>query len=425
MKQSFFANSIEQDAELADLLDDELVRQNQEINLIASENFISPSVMAAQGSVLSNKYAEGYPGKRYYGGCQVVDQVENLAIERAKKLFGCEYVNVQPHSGSQANQTVYNALLSPGDTILGMSLDAGGHLTHGAKPNQSGKWFHAVQYGCKEDGLLDYEALRKLAHEHKPKLIIAGASAYPRNIDFAAFKNIAQEVGAYLLCDIAHYAGLVVCGRYTSPFPHADIVTTTTHKTLRGARGGMVMTNDAGLFKKINSALFPGLQGGPLLHVIAGKAAAFHECLQADFADYIDRVLANAQAMAKVFLMNGMQLVTGGTESHLILLDLRNYGMTGKEVEEALGKVNITCNKNTVPMDPNSPFVTSGIRLGSAACTTRGFNEEEFAQIAMLIVEAISCMRNQQWNEERINKIRKEVQDLCDKSPIYNIKHHK
>ena len=369
----FFTAGLSQtDPELAAAIHDELRRQQDQIELIASENIVSKAVLEAQGSVLTNKYAEGYPGRRYYGGCEFVDVAEQLAIERAKKLFDCSFVNVQPHSGAQANQCVMLALLQPGDTILGLSLSAGGHLTHGAKPNLSGKWFNAVQYGVREeDGLIDFDEVEALAREHQPKMIIAGGSAYPRQIDFARFRKIADEVGAYFHVDMAHFAGLVAGGVHPSPLPHAHVVTTTTHKTLRAGRGGMILSNDLDLGKKINSAAFPGLQGGPLMHAIASKAAAFGEALKPEFKTYSKTVVENAKTLADVLMKNGCDIVSGGTDTHLMLVDLRPKGLTGNIAEESLDRAGITCNKNGVPFDPEKPTVTSGIRLGTPAGTTR------------------------------------------------------
>jgi len=374
---------------------EELGRQRDEIELIASENIVSQAVMEAQGSVMTNKYAEGYPGRRYYGGCEYVDVAENLAIERACQLFGCSFANVQPNSGSQANQGVMQALLQPGDTILGMSLDAGGHLTHGAKPNQSGKWFNAIQYGVrKQDLTLDYDQVAELAAAHKPKLLIAGGSAIPRQIDFARMRDIADSVGAYLHVDMAHFAGLVAAGEHPSPFPHAHVATTTTHKTLRGPRGGMILTNDEDIAKKVNSAIFPGIQGGPLMHVIAGKAVAFGEALKPDFKVYMQNVVSNAQALADQLQKGGLNIVTGGTDTHVLLVDLRPKGVKGNATEKALGRANITCNKNGIPFDTEKPMVTSGIRLGSPAGTTRGFGEAEFRQIADWITEVVDGLKS-------------------------------
>ena len=400
----------------------ELKRQRKEIELIASENIVSAAVMEAQGGVMTNKYAEGYPGRRYYGGCAHVDVAENLAIDRACQLFDCGFANVQPNSGSQANQAVFQALLQPGDTILGMSLDAGGHLTHGAKPNQSGKWFNAIQYGVRrQDNLLDYEEVARLATEHQPKMIIAGGSAIPRIIDFAKMREIADSVGAYLLVDMAHFAGLVAAGHYPSPFPHAHVATTTTHKTLRGPRGGMILTNDEALAKKFNSAIFPGIQGGPLMHVIAGKAVAFGEALRPEFKTYQAQVIKNAQALADQLMKGGLDIVTGGTDTHLMLVDLRPKGVTGNATEKALGRAHITCNKNGIPFDPEKPTVTSGIRLGTPAGTTRGFGEAEFRQIADWIVQVTEGLaaNGEDGNGEVEARVRAEVEALCDRFPIY------
>ncbi len=410
------------DPELAKAITDELGRQRHEIELIASENIVSAAVLEAQGSVMTNKYAEGYPGRRYYGGCQHVDVAENLAIDRAKQLFGCDFVNVQPNSGSQANQGVFQALLQPGDTILGMSLDAGGHLTHGAKPNQSGKWFNAVQYGVRQqDSQIDYDQIQALATEHQPKMLIAGGSAIPRIIDFARMREIADSVGAYLLVDMAHFAGLVAAGIYPSPFPHAHVATTTTHKTLRGPRGGMILTNDETIAKKVNSAIFPGIQGGPLMHVIAGKAVAFGEALRPEFKAYQTQVVKNAQALADQLMKGGLDIVTGGTDSHVMLVDLRPKGVKGNETEAALERAHITCNKNGIPFDPEKPTVTSGVRLGSPAGTTRGFGEAEFRQIADWIVEVVDglAQNGAEANAEVEEKVRAEVESLCKLFPLY------
>ena len=419
----FFTEALAtRDPEIAAAIDAELGRQRKEIELIASENIVSAAVLEAQGSVMTNKYAEGYPGRRYYGGCQHVDVAENLAIDRAKQLFDCEFVNVQPNSGSQANQGVYQALIKPGDTILGMSLDAGGHLTHGAKPNQSGKIYNAVQYGVrKQDSLLDYDQVQELATEHQPKMIIAGGSAIPRIIDFKRMREIADSVGAYLLVDMAHFAGLVAAGIYPSPFPHAHVATTTTHKTLRGPRGGMILTNDADLSKKINSAIFPGIQGGPLMHVIAGKAVAFGEALRPEFKAYQKQVVANAQALADQLMKGGLDIVTGGTDSHLMLVDLRPKGVKGNDTEAALERAHITCNKNGIPFDPEKPTVTSGVRLGSPAGTTRGFTEVEFRQIADWIVEVVDGLaaNGADGNAEVEAKVKADVEALCDAFPMY------
>ncbi|WP_018001671.1 serine hydroxymethyltransferase [Paracoccus sp. N5] len=400
----------------------ELGRQRDEIELIASENIVSKAVLEAQGSVLTNKYAEGYPGKRYYGGCQYVDIVEELAIERAKQLFGCGFANVQPNSGSQMNQAVFLALLSPGDTFMGLDLNSGGHLTHGSPVNMSGKWFNVVSYGVRQqDQLLDMEDVRKKAHEHKPKLIVAGGTAYSRIWDWAEFRKIADEVGAYLMVDMAHIAGLVAGGQHPSPLPHAHVVTTTTHKSLRGPRGGMVLTNDAEIAKKINSAVFPGLQGGPLMHVIAAKAVAFGEALRPGFKDYAAQVVKNAQAMADELMKGGIDIVSGGTDNHLCLADLRPKGVTGKATEAALGRAHITCNKNGVPFDPEKPFVTSGVRLGAPAGTTRGFGEAEFRQIARWIVEVVDGLASngEAGNAEVEARVKAEVEALCAKFPLY------
>jgi len=410
------------DPELFAAIQGELGRQRDEIELIASENIVSRAVLDAQGSVLTNKYAEGYPGRRYYGGCQWVDVAENLAIERAKKLFGCEFVNVQPHSGSQANQGVYTALLKPGDTILGMNLASGGHLTHGAPPNQSGKWFNAVQYGVrKQDAHIDYDEVARLAAEHRPKLIIAGGSAVPRQIDFARFREIADSVGALLMVDMAHFAGLVAGGAHPSPFPHAHVATTTTHKTLRGPRGGMILTNDPEIAKKVNSAIFPGIQGGPLMHVIAAKAVAFGEALRPEFREYARQVVANAQALADQLMKGGLDIVTGGTDTHVLLVDLRPKGVKGNQTEKALGRAHITCNKNGIPFDPEKPTVTSGIRLGTPAGTTRGFGEAEFRRIADWIVEVIDGLaaNGEDGNAETEAKVRAEVVEFLKAYPIY------
>ncbi len=406
------------------IIDEELSRQQSQIELIASENFASPAVLKAQGSILTNKYAEGYPGRRYYGGCGFVDQVEVLAIERAKALFGCTYANVQPHSGSQANQSVFLALLQPGDCVLGMSLSAGGHLTHGAAPNLSGKWFKAVGYGVNTNGWIDYDEVATLAQVHKPKLIIAGGSSYPRVIDFAAMRAIADACGAYLLVDMAHFSGLVAGGMYPSPFPYADVVTTTTHKTLRGPRGGMVLTNHEDMIKKINSAIFPGLQGGPLMHVVAGKAVAFEEALNPSFKTYISHVVANAQAMGRRLMERGYPLISGGTDSHLILVDLREHegrpGLTGRDAAHVLEEAGLTCNKNGIPGDPLGPMVTSGIRLGSPACTTRGFGIHEFEQVADWIADVLDSMVSQPSGDIAvIGKVKSQVQALCQKFPLY------
>ena len=419
----FFTQSLsERDPEIFGAITKELGRQRDEIELIASENIVSAAVMEAQGSVMTNKYAEGYPGRRYYGGCQFVDIAEELAISRACELFGCGFANVQPNSGSQANQGVFNALLKPGDTILGMSLDAGGHLTHGAAPNHSGKWFNAIQYGVrKQDSLLDYDQVAALAAEHQPKLIIAGGSAIPRQIDFARMREIADSVGAWLLVDMAHFAGLVAAGEHPSPFPHAHVATTTTHKTLRGPRGGMILTNDEALAKKFNSAIFPGIQGGPLMHVIAAKAVAFGEALRPEFKGYIQKVISNAQALADQLHKGGLETVTHGTDTHVLLVDLRPKGVKGNATEKALGRAHITCNKNGVPFDPEKPTVTSGIRLGSPAGTTRGFEEPEFRQIGDWIIEVVDGLaaNGEEGNAEVETKVKAEVAELCGRFPLY------
>jgi glycine hydroxymethyltransferase len=405
------------DPEVAKAIDLEIRRQEEHIELIASENYASPRVMAAQGSVLTNKYAEGYPGKRYYGGCEYVDDVEVLAIERAKKLFGADYANVQPHAGSQANAAVYHALLEPGDTLLGMSLDAGGHLTHGAAPNFSGKIFNAVQYGLDMDtGLLDYDQIQALAYEHKPKLLIGGFSAYSQVIDWARFRQIADSVGAYLLVDMAHVAGLVATGHYPSPVPYADVCTTTTHKTLRGPRGGLILAREnEALTKKFNSLVFPGTQGGPLMHIIAAKAIAFKEAMEPSFKDYQGQVCANAKVMAETLAARGYPIVSGSTENHLMLVSLVEHGITGKAADAALGRANITVNKNSVPNDPQSPFVTSGLRLGTPAITTRGFGLEETRQLTGWIADILDDIEN----KEMIVRVRDQVVTLCQKFPVY------
>ncbi len=419
----FFTESLStRDPELFLAITHELGRQRDEIELIASENIVSRAVMEAQGSVMTNKYAEGYPGKRYYGGCEWVDVAENLAIERAKALFHCGFANVQPNSGSQANQGVFNALLKPGDTILGMNLASGGHLTHGAAPNQSGKWFHAVQYGVRQqDNLIDYDEVERLAVETNPRLIIAGGSAVPRQIDFARFRAIADRVGAILMVDMAHFAGLVAGGVHPSPFPHADVATTTTHKTLRGPRGGMILTNNEDIARKVNSAIFPGIQGGPLMHVIAAKAVAFGEALRPEFKAYAAQVVKNAQALADELLKGGLAIVTGGTDTHLMLVDLRPKGVKGNATEKALGRAHITCNKNGIPFDPEKPTVTSGVRLGTPAGTTRGFGEAEFRQIGQWIVEVVDGLaRNGEDGNAQVEAaVKAKVEALCKAFPIY------
>ncbi len=421
--QGFFNQSLAlADPEIADSITRELGRQREEIELIASENIVSRAVMEAQGSVMTNKYAEGYPGKRYYGGCQYVDIAETLAIERAKKLFNCGYANVQPNSGSQANQAVFLALLQPGDTFMGLDLNSGGHLTHGSPVNMSGKWFNVVSYGVRQqDEMLDMDVIREQALEHKPKLIIAGGTAYSRTWDWQAFRAIADEVGAYMMVDMAHIAGLVAAGLHPSPLDVADVVTTTTHKSLRGPRGGMILTNKDDIAKKINTAVFPGLQGGPLMHVIAAKAVAFGEALRPDFKDYITAVVANAKAMADQLMKGGINIVSGGTDNHLMLADLRPKGVTGKATEAALGRAHITCNKNGVPFDPEKPFVTSGIRLGTPAGTTRGFGEAEFRAIADWIVEVVDGLaaNGEAGNAAVEAAVRAKVEALCQRFPIY------
>ncbi|NBZ88224.1 serine hydroxymethyltransferase [Stagnihabitans tardus] len=420
---NFFTESLAtRDPELFGSITDELGRQRDEIELIASENIVSRAVMEAQGSVMTNKYAEGYPGKRYYGGCQFVDVAEQLAIDRACALFGVAYANVQPNSGSQANQGVFTALIKPGDTILGMNLASGGHLTHGAAPNQSGKWFNAIQYGVRQqDNLIDYDQVEALAVEHQPKLIIAGGSAVPRQIDFARFRAIADKVGAYLMVDMAHFAGLVAGGVHPSPFPYADVATTTTHKTLRGPRGGMILTNSEEIAKKINSAIFPGIQGGPLMHVIAAKAVAFGEALRPEFKAYAAQVIKNAQALADQLMKGGLDIVTGGTDTHVMLVDLRPKGVKGNATEKALGRAHITCNKNGIPFDPEKPTITSGVRLGTPAGTTRGFGEAEFRQIGQWIVEVVDGLaaNGEEGNAHVEAAVKAKVEALCQKFPLY------
>jgi glycine hydroxymethyltransferase len=420
-QRGFFTMSVsEADPELFAAIAHERTRQQHQIELIASENIVSRAVLDAQGSILTNKYAEGYPGKRYYGGCEFVDVAENLAIERAKTLFNCQFANVQPNSGSQANQGVFQAVLKPGDTIMGMSLDAGGHLTHGAKPNQSGKWFNAVQYGVRrEDDRIDFVEVERLAKAHRPQMLIAGGSAYPRQIDFKKFRDIADEVGAVFLVDMAHFAGLVAGGVHPNPLEHCHIATTTTHKTLRGPRGGMILTNDEALAKKINSAIFPGIQGGPLMHVIAAKAVAFGEALTPEFKAYAAQVVANAQAMAAACKAGGLDVVSGGTDTHLALIDLRPKQVTGRDAEQALERAYITCNKNGVPFDPAKPTITSGIRVGSPAGTTRGFGEAEFKQIGNWICEVVDAVAAGESSAVE-DKVRAEVKALTAQFPIYD-----
>tara|TARA_B100001063_G_scaffold227091_1_gene237251 strand:+ start:37 stop:1335 length:1299 start_codon:yes stop_codon:yes gene_type:complete len=419
---SFFKLKLQDaDKELYNSIRDEFIRQQNHIELIASENIVSKAVLEAQGSVLTNKYAEGYPSKRYYGGCEHVDVSENLAIERAKKLFDCKFANVQPHSGAQANGAVYLALLKPGDTTLAMSLNSGGHLTHGAKPAQSGKWFNAIHYEVdKETGLIDYNAVEKLAIENKPKLIIAGGSAYSRIINFQKFRDICDKVGAYLLVDMAHLSGLVAGGCYPNPTKYADVVTSTTHKVLRGPRGGIILTNNEELAKKFNSAIFPGLQGGPLMHVIAAKAVCFKEALSNEFKVYTKNVIKNAKVLSERLSEKGFKIFSGGTDTHLMLLDLRSFKVTGKDTQASLGRANITCNKNGIPFDTESPFITSGIRLGTPACTTRGFKEKEFTLVADLIFKVIKGLSENKSDNSKIeNEVKKEIIDLCSTFPIY------
>ena len=410
------------DTDLYNSISQEFKRQAEHIELIASENMVSRAVLEAQGSVLTNKYAEGYSGKRYYGGCEFVDISENLAIERATKLFNCKFANVQPHSGAQANGAVYLALIKPGDTILGMSLNSGGHLTHGAKPAQSGKWFNAVHYDVKpETGLIDYESVEKLALENNPKIIIAGGSAYSRIIDFKKFKEIADKVKAYLLVDMAHFSGLVAGGAYPNPLDYADVVTSTTHKVLRGPRGGIILTNNEELIKKFNSAIFPGLQGGPLMHVIAAKAVCFKEALDPSFKIYTKQVIDNAKILSETLIKNNFKIFSGGTDTHLMLLDLRDYNLTGKLAEKSLGNANITCNKNSIPFDTQSPMITSGVRLGTPASTTRGFGQKEFILVGQLISKLLKELaKNPENNFKAENEVRKEVIDLCTSFPIYS-----
>ncbi len=419
----FFTTSLaDRDSAIFDSITKELGRQRDEIELIASENIVSRAVMEAQGSVMTNKYAEGYPGRRYYGGCQYVDIAENLAIERACKLFGCEFANVQPNSGSQANQGVFLGLIKPGDTILGMNLASGGHLTHGAAPNQSGKWFNAVQYGVRQqDNLLDYDQVEALAKEHKPQLIIAGGSAVPRQIDFARFREIADSVGAILHVDMAHFAGLVAAGEHPSPFPHAHVATTTTHKTLRGPRGGMILTNDEAIAKKVNSAIFPGLQGGPLMHVIAAKAVAFGEALEPSFKTYQQQVIKNAQTLADTLMKGGLDIVTKGTDTHVMLVDLRPKGVKGNATEKSLGRAHITCNKNGIPFDPEKPMVTSGIRLGTPAGTTRGFDEAAFVEVGEMILDVVNGLaaNGEEGNADVEAAVKTRATALCHRFPIY------
>ena len=420
---NFFKKNLrESDAEIFKSIQNEFTRQQNHVELIASENIVSRAVLDAQGSVLTNKYAEGYPGKRYYGGCEHVDVSETLAIDRAKKLFDCNFANVQPHSGAQANGAVFLALIKPGDTILGMSLNSGGHLTHGAKPAQSGKWFNAIHYDVdKETGLIDYKNVEKLALENNPKIIIAGGSAYSRIIDFKKFREISDKVGAYLLVDMAHFSGLVAGGAYPKPTKFADVVTSTTHKVLRGPRGGIILTHNEDLIKKFNSAIFPGLQGGPLMHVIAAKAVCFREALDDEFKIYVKNVLSNAKVLSEKLSKNGFKIFSGGTDTHLMLLDLRAFNVTGKDAQASLGRANITCNKNGIPFDTQSPMITSGIRLGTPACTTRGFGSVEFNLIADLITKVVKGLSENGSNNSKIEKeVQKEIIDLCSSFPIYS-----
>ncbi len=421
LTKGFFSTGLtEADPIIAKWIGEEHHRQSDQIELIASENLVSRAVLEAQGSLLTNKYAEGYPGKRYYGGCEFVDEVEILAIDRAKQLFGCDFANVQPSSGSQANQAVFTALIKPGDSILGMSLDAGGHLTHGAKANQSGKWFQAHSYGVRlQDGRIDLDDVRKVAKESQPKLIIAGGSAYSRTIDFAAFRAIADEVGAIFMVDMAHFAGLVAAGLIPSPLKHAHVTTTTTHKTLRGPRGGMVLTNDEAIAKKVNSAVFPGIQGGPLMHVIAGKAVAFGECLKPSFKAYAQAVIDNAHMLASTLKSGGLDIVSGGTDTHLMLVDLRPKNVKGNDTEKALERAYITCNKNGVPFDPEKPMVTSGVRVGSPAATSRGFGRAEFKQVGLWMTEIVDALAKGGDTSSVETKVREEVKALTARFPIY------
>tara|TARA_B110000196_G_scaffold73244_1_gene62939 strand:- start:8454 stop:9761 length:1308 start_codon:yes stop_codon:yes gene_type:complete len=417
----FYRGLSDIDPQISNAINSELYRQKDQVELIASENIVSKAVLEAAGSVLTNKYAEGYPGRRYYGGCEYVDIAEMLAIERAKTLFKCEYANVQPHSGSQANQAVMLALCKPGDVVLGMSLAAGGHLTHGAPPNLSGKWFNSVQYGVKRsDALIDFDEVEKLAKEYKPKIIIAGGSAYPRSIDFERFRYIADKNDCMLMVDMAHFSGLVAGGVHASPLPYADVVTTTTHKTLRGPRGGMILANDINIGKKLNSAVFPGLQGGPLMHIIAAKAVAFGEALQPNYKKYVEQVIENASVLSTVLMENGLDIVSGGTDTHVLLVDLRPKGLTGDTAETSLENAGLTCNKNGIPFDPEKPSVTSGIRLGSPAATTRGFGVKEFRLVGDLITEVLNGLANNPENNIEVEKsVRLKVSDLCRRFPIY------
>ena len=424
MKKLYNETIKEADPEVYETLEKELIRQQNQIELIASENIASLAILNAQGSVMTNKYAEGYSGKRYYGGCEFVDQAEDIAIERVKKLYGCKFANLQPHSGAQANQAVFLALLKPHDTFLGMSLASGGHLTHGAKPNISGKWFNAIQYGVKKDGndkdLIDYDEVEKLANEHKPKIIIAGASAYPRVIDWKKFRDIADNIGAYFMVDMAHYSGLIAGKQYPNPIEYADVVTSTTHKTLRGARSAMILTNNEDIYKKVNSAVFPGLQGGPLMHVMAAKAVSFGEALKPEFSEYISEVISNAKILANVFIQRGFRVVTGGTDSHIVWLDLSPKNLTGDKAEKLLEDVGIACNKNAIPYDPNPPKITSGIRFGTAAATSRGFNNNDFKEVGNIISDVLdSLLKNPEDQKIILTNTKEKILQMCKNYPIY------
>ena len=424
MKKLYNQSIKEADPEVYETLEKELTRQQNQIELIASENIASLAILNAQGSVMTNKYAEGYSGKRYYGGCEFVDQAEDIAIERVKKLYGCKFANLQPHSGAQANQAVFLALLKPHDTFLGMSLASGGHLTHGAKPNISGKWFNAIQYGVKKDGndkdLIDYDEVEKLANEHKPKIIIAGASAYPRVIDWKKFRDIADNIGAYFMVDMAHYSGLIAGKQYPNPIEYADVVTSTTHKTLRGARSAMILTNNEDIYKKVNSAVFPGLQGGPLMHVMAAKAVSFGEALKPEFSEYISEVISNAKILANVFIQRGFRVVTGGTDSHIVWLDLSPKNLTGDKAEKLLEDVGIVCNKNAIPYDPNPPKITSGIRFGTAAATSRGFNNNDFKEVGNIISDVLdSLLKNPEDQKIILTNTKEKILQMCKNYPIY------
>ena len=425
MKQIYNKKLEESDPEIFETLKQELNRQQNQIELIASENICSLAVLNAQGSIMTNKYAEGYPGKRYYGGCEFVDKAEEIALNRIKKLYNCKFANLQSHSGAQANQAVFLALLEPHDTILGMSLASGGHLTHGAKPNISGKWFNSIQYGVKKEGndkdLIDYEEVAKLAKEHKPKMIIAGASAYPRIIDWKKFKQIANDVNAYLLVDMAHYSGLIAAQEYPNPLEFADIVTSTTHKTLRGARSAMILTNNEEIYKKVNSAVFPGLQGGPLMHIIAAKAVAFGEALKPEFKEYIKNVISNAKILSEILTKRGFRVVTGGTDSHIVWLDLTPKNLTGDKAEKLLEDVGIACNKNAIPYDPNPPKVTSGLRFGTPAATSRGFDNQDFIEVGNMIADVLDSLLLQNDDRTKVcNDVKMKIVELCSKYPIYN-----